>query len=188
MRHSNTVSMAKDTVRYPDPVVAAIDEQVADGVFESKSEFYRFAAEYVLTLLAGEYEPQTFAFEELRRELAVDEQRRADATGDGEPEPFLATAAAVRQAALRGDVERAVGLIDERYDPTDREALLLDELLATYAARGEREPRGGPTARVEVDGDANADGPTARGAPDGGRPAEEGERERERAEPPAQFD
>lgn len=178
--------MAKDTVRYPDPVVAAIDEQVADGVFESKSEFYRFAAEYVLTLLSGTYQPQTFAFEELRRELAVDEQRRVDADDDA-PEPFLATAAAVRQAALRGDAERAVDLIDERYDPTDREALLLDELLATYAARSESGTRQ-PT-RVEVEGDASADGPPARGTTDGGRPAEEdGERDTERAEPPARLD
>lgn len=180
--------MAKDTVRYPDPVVAAIDEQVADGVFESKSEFYRFAAEYVLTLLAEEYEAQTFAFEELRRELAVDEQRRAAAGEDGAPEPFLATAAAVRQAALRGDAERAVDLIDARYDPTDREALLLDELLATYAARGERESGGQSATRAEVEGDVSADGPAARGTTDGGRPAEGGERERERAEPPAQSD
>jgi Arc/MetJ-type ribon-helix-helix transcriptional regulator len=177
--------MAKDTVRYPDPVVAAIDEQVADGVFESKSEFYRFAAEYVLTLLSETYEPQTFAFEELRRELAVDEQRRAD--GDGAADPFLATAAAVRQAALRGDAERAVDLIDERYDPTDREALLLDELLATYAVRSES--AGQRPTHVEVEGDATADGPPARGTTDGGRPAEgDGDRDGERAEPPARLD
>ena len=175
--------MAKDTVRYPDPVVAAIDEQVADGVFESKSEFYRFAAEYVLTLLSGTYQPQTFAFEELRRELAVDEQRRADAADDGAPEPFLATAAAVRQAALRGDAERAVDLIDERYDPTDREALLLDELLATYAARREASGGGGEPTRVDI----GEEGPPARGTTDGGRPTEE-EREPERAEPPAGSD
>ncbi|MFB6168170.1 MAG: CopG family transcriptional regulator [Haloferacaceae archaeon] len=176
--------MAKDTVRYPDSVVAAIDERVEDGVFESKSEFYRFAAEYVLTLLSEAYEPQTFAFEELRRELGVDEQRRADA--DDAADPFLATAAAVRQAALRGDAERAVDLIDERYDPTDREALLLDELLATYGARREA---GARPARVEVEGDANAGGPAARGTTDGGRPAEgDGERDPERAEPPARLD
>jgi Arc/MetJ-type ribon-helix-helix transcriptional regulator len=179
--------MAKDTVRYPDPVVAAIDEHVADGVFESKSEFYRFAAEYVLTLLSEGYEPQTFAFEELRRDLAVDERRRADADDESAPEPFLATAAAVRQAALRGDAERAADLIDERYDPTDREALLLDELLATYGARAEREGgrTGRPPARVDVEErNGAADGPPPRGTTDGGRPAEE----EERAEPPARSD
>ena len=177
--------MAKDTVRYPDHVVAAIGEHVADGVFESKSEFYRFAAEYVLTLLAEEYEPQTFAFAELRRELAVDERRRAEADEDA-PEQFLETAAAVRQAALRGDPERAVDLIDGRYDPTDREALLLDELLATYGARTDRQP-----AQVVDAEEANAaaDGPPARGTTDGGR-REESERgsERDRAEPPARSD
>ena len=175
--------MAKDTVRYPDPVVAAIDEQVAAGVFESKSEFYRFAAEYVLDLLAAEYEPQTFAFEELRRELAVDERRGERAEAERTQEPFLAAAAAVRQAALRGDAERAADLIDERYDPTDREALLLDELLATYAARREASAEARRPTRVEVE----EEGSPARGTTDGGRPAED-EREPERAEPPAQSD
>jgi Arc/MetJ-type ribon-helix-helix transcriptional regulator len=165
--------MAKDTVRYPDPVVAAIDEQVADGVFESKSEFYRFAAEYVLDLLAEEYEPQTFAFEELRRELAVDERRD---TGD-DPDPFLRTAAAVRQAALRGDTDAAAAVIDRRYEPTDREALLLDELLAAYGARAERESR--PPARVDVGSDGSPARPE--GTTDGGTPAED----EERAESPA---
>jgi len=36
--------MAKDTVRYPDDVVTEIDALVDDGMFESKSEFYRFSA------------------------------------------------------------------------------------------------------------------------------------------------
>lgn len=178
--------MGKDTVRYPDQVVATIDEHVADGVFESKSEFYRFAAEYVLTLLSEGYEPQTFAFDELRRELAVDERRRAEADDEDAPEQFLATAAAVRQAALRGDAERAADLIDGRYDPTDREALLLDELLATYGAQADRRP-----ARRAGAEETNvaADGPPARGTTDGGR-REESRRgaEQERAEPPARSD
>lgn len=157
--------MAKDTVRYPDPVVAAIDEQVADGVFESKSEFYRFAAEYVLDLLAEEYEPQTFAFDELRRELAVDE--RGDA-GE-EPDPFLRTAAAVRQAALRGDAEAAAALIDTRYDSTDREALLLDELLVAYNTRADRDTRSPP--HVDVGGEGSPARPE--GTPDGGTPEPE---------------
>lgn len=157
--------MAKDTVRYPDPVVAAIDEQVADGVFESKSEFYRFAAEYVLTLVAEEYEPEAFAFEELRRELGVG----AGDEGSG-PDPFLRTAAAVRQAALRGDAERAAAIIDERYAPADREALLLEELLAAYGARAERER---PPAHVEPVGEGS---PARRGeATDGGTPGGNGE-------------
>ncbi len=156
--------MAKDTVRYPDPVVAAIDEQVADGVFESKSEFYRFAAEYVLDLLAEEYEPQTFAFDELRRELAVDERGAG-----GEPDPFLRTAASVRQAALRGDAEAAAALIDARYDPTDREALLLDELLVAYDTRADRDTRSPP--HVDAGGEGSRTRPE--GTPDGGTPEPE---------------
>jgi hypothetical protein len=128
--------MAKDTVRYPDQVVVAIEELVADGVVESKSEFYRFAAEYTLGRIDPGYEPAMFSFEELRAELQVD--------GPGgestEPGAFLEAAAAVRRAALRGRVEVAEAVIDERYAPSDREALVLEELLAAYR-RGAAGPR-----------------------------------------------
>jgi len=56
--------MAKDTVRYPDDVVTEIDALVDDGMFESKSEFYRFSAEYVLTLIDSDHDIKTFNFDE----------------------------------------------------------------------------------------------------------------------------
>jgi Arc/MetJ-type ribon-helix-helix transcriptional regulator len=128
--------MAKDTVRYPDQVVTAIEELVADGVVESKSEFYRFAAEYTLERIDPGYEPAMFSFDELRGELQVD----GPAGERTEPGAFLEAAAAVRRAALRGRFEVAEAVIDERYAPSDREALVLEELLAAYR-RGGAGPR-----------------------------------------------
>jgi Arc/MetJ-type ribon-helix-helix transcriptional regulator len=125
--------MAKDTVRYPDQVVERIDRLVDDGVFESKSEFHRFAAEYVLFLLDEGYDPEMFSFDELRTELALDDARvdAAAAVGDG-GRPFLEAAIAVRRHGLRGEYEAAERYIDDQYDPVDRESLLLDELLGRY--------------------------------------------------------
>ncbi|WP_254768652.1 ribbon-helix-helix domain-containing protein [Salinilacihabitans rarus] len=124
--------MAKDTVRYPDEVVEQIDALVEDGMFESKSEFYRFSAEYVLTLIDPEHDPRTFNFEEIKSELAIDEQACADAVGTDGGTPFLDAVIAVRKRGLRGEYEEAERFIDARYDPSDRECLILEELLGTY--------------------------------------------------------
>jgi len=172
--------MAKDTVRYPDEVVVAIEERVADGVFESKSEFYRFAAEYVLTLLDDEYDPETFAFDELRAELEVDQERH-DAD-DETIDPFLATFAAVRQAALRGDFDAAEARIDEAYAPTDREALLLDEFLAGYRDDTPEDDAEAVEGTGEVSTEPDRHAARAEGTPDGGVPSvprEEGDAEDE---------
>lgn len=124
--------MAKDTVRYPEQVVERIDALVEDGVFESKSEFHRFAAEYVLFLLDEGYDPAMFSFDELRTELALDEARTdAAAVGDGGTH-FLEAAITVRRHGLRGEYDDAEAFIDDHYDLIDRESLLLDELLDQY--------------------------------------------------------
>jgi Arc/MetJ-type ribon-helix-helix transcriptional regulator len=138
--------MAKDTVRYPDTLVEEIGELVDEGVFESKSEYHRFAAEFVLSLLRPERDPSTFSYTELRRELEMDERCRAllseadadaDADGDGgAPEAFLAATVAVRRHALRGEYEAATTAIEAAYDPLDREAILLEELLGVYRTDG----------------------------------------------------
>lgn len=122
--------MTKDTVRYPDPVVDEIDALVADGVFESKSEFYRFAAEYVLSVVAPDYDTQTFNFEELRAELAVE-----PAAMPGESEVgvgFFGVLTRLRKHCSRGEFERAEGVIDGTYADDDPEAILLEELLRLY--------------------------------------------------------
>jgi len=136
--------MAKDTVRYPDTLVEEIGELVEEGVFESKSEYHRFAAEFVLSLLRPEREPSTFSYTELRRELEMEERCRvllseadADADeGDAEPDEFLAATVDVRRHALRGEYEAATAAIEAAYDPLDREAILLEELLGVYRADG----------------------------------------------------
>jgi Arc/MetJ-type ribon-helix-helix transcriptional regulator len=134
--------MAKDTVRYPDSLVEEIGKLVDEGVFESKSEYHRFAAEFVLSLLRPDREPSTFSYTELRRELEMDERCRAlladretDGT-DAEPDEFLAATVAVRRHALRGEYEAATTAIEAAYDPLTREAILLEELLGVYRADG----------------------------------------------------
>ncbi|AGB38963.1 CopG family transcriptional regulator [Natronococcus occultus] len=122
--------MAKDTVRYPDAVVDQIDALVDDGMFESKSEFYRFSAEYVLTLVDPDHDVETFNFEEIKAELDIPEESDG---ADADADSFLLEAIiTVRKHGLRGDYEAAEGFIDDHYEPTDRECLILEELLGTY--------------------------------------------------------
>ncbi|WP_254764846.1 CopG family transcriptional regulator [Natrinema marinum] len=124
--------MAKDTVRYPDDVVAKIDQLVDDGMFESKSEFYRFSAEYVLTLLDSDHEVKTFNFDEIKTELDISEHDHAEALGADGGTLFLDAVINVRKHGLRGDYEAAERFIDTHYDETDQECIILEELLGTY--------------------------------------------------------
>ena len=124
--------MAKDTVRYPDDVVAEIDALVEDGMFESKSEFYRFSAEYVLTLINTDHEPETFNFDEIKAELDIDETAHAKALGTDGGTFFLDAVITVRKYGLRGNYEAAERFIDTHYEATDQECLILEELLGTY--------------------------------------------------------
>lgn len=108
-----------------------VEEMVEDDVFSSKSEFQRFAVEYVLSEL-GEYEAEMVDFEEIRSELFVS-PATPDADGDAElNEAFYENAARVRQYAIRGDIETAEAYIDTAYPVTDPRCLLLDDLLEAY--------------------------------------------------------
>ncbi|AFZ71388.1 ribbon-helix-helix domain-containing protein [Natronobacterium gregoryi] len=124
--------MAKDTVRYPDEIVEEIDELVDDGMFESKSEFYRFSAEYVLTLINPDHEVETFNFDEIKSEIDISEEDHAKALGTDGGTFFLDSVITVRKHGLRGDYEAAERYIDTHYDPTDQECIILEELLGTY--------------------------------------------------------
>ncbi|WP_293032682.1 CopG family transcriptional regulator [Natronococcus sp.] len=121
--------MAKDTVRYPDAVVDQIDALVDDGMFESKSEFYRFSAEYVLTLVDQDHDVETFNFDEIKAELDIPEETESAADGGTR---FLEAVITVRKHGLRGDYEAAEQFIDNHYEPTDQECLVLEELLGSY--------------------------------------------------------
>ncbi|MFP8890496.1 CopG family transcriptional regulator [Natrialbaceae archaeon A-CW2] len=124
--------MAKDTVRYPDDVVEAIDALVDDGMFESKSEFYRFSAEYVLTLINPDHEVETFNFDEIKSELHIEEVNHVEALGTDGGTFFLDAIITVRKHGLRGNYEDAERFIDTHYEPTDQECIILEELLGTY--------------------------------------------------------
>ena len=120
--------MVKSTVRFPESVVREIEALVDEGVVESKSEFYRFCSEYVLAQQLDDYEPETLGFEELKSELIED----AGGPSDEDSMSFLESVLFVRKHALRGNVQDAEDFIDHHYDPHDRDALLLEELLSFY--------------------------------------------------------
>ncbi|ARS88686.1 ribbon-helix-helix domain-containing protein [Natrarchaeobaculum aegyptiacum] len=124
--------MAKDTVRYPDEVVEEIDALVQDGMFESKSEFYRFSAEYVLTLVNPDHDVKTFNFDEIKSELDISRADHAKALGTDGGTFFLDAVITVRKHGLRGNYEAAERFIDTHYDSTDQECIILEELLGTY--------------------------------------------------------
>ncbi len=133
--------MAKDTVRYPDDVVDEIDALVEDGMFESKSEFYRFSAEYVLTLIDPEHEPETFNYDEIMAELDIDEKSLPPAAlGTDGGTFFLDAVITVRKHGLRSNYEAAERFIDSHYDPTDQECIILEELLGSYRESSDSRP------------------------------------------------
>ncbi|MCW8172717.1 CopG family transcriptional regulator [Natrialba swarupiae] len=128
--------MAKDTVRYPDEVVEEIDALVDDGMFESKSEFYRFSAEYVLSLINPEHDVKTFNFDEIKTELDISESDHARALGtDGGT--FFRRRDHRPETGITGNYEAAERFIDTHYDATDQECIILEELLGTYRERPE---------------------------------------------------
>ncbi|MFB6256736.1 MAG: hypothetical protein ABEH58_08460 [Haloplanus sp.] len=127
--------MVKNTVRFHESVVDEIESLVDEGVLESKSEFYRFASEYVLTRITDDYEPHMVDFDSVKAEVIPDDGPRRIEAGPEPPEegiPFFESAAIVRKYALRGDFDDAEDFIDHHYDPNERDGLLLEELLELY--------------------------------------------------------
>jgi Arc/MetJ-type ribon-helix-helix transcriptional regulator len=124
--------MAKDTVRYPDEVVEEVERVVEEHGLESKSEFYRFATEFVLDLVGEEYDTESFQFEELADELGLDPSRgQPRALSDGAV-PFMDAFVTVRKHGLRGEYETAESYIDDHFDGMDQASLLLEEVLDRY--------------------------------------------------------
>jgi Arc/MetJ-type ribon-helix-helix transcriptional regulator len=141
--------MVKNTVRFHEDVVDEIEGLVEDGVLESKSEFYRFASEYVLQRISEEYEPHMVDYDSVRSELAPDGPRTIGGEDDTEPGsgiPFLDSAAMVRKYAFRGNFADAEDFIDHHYEAGERDAMLLEELLDLY--RESRRP--GETGAPDV--------------------------------------
>ncbi len=128
--------MVKNTVRFHESVVDEIEGLVESGVLESKSEFYRFASEYVLEQIKEDYEPHMMDFGTVKDELMPPDPRMIEPEATpGDPNagiPFFESFAMVRKYALRGNLHDAEDFIDHHYDPNDRDALLLEELLQFY--------------------------------------------------------
>ena len=137
--------MVKSTVRFPEPVVEEIESLVEEGQFESKSEFYRFSADYVLSRTLDEYEPATIDYDAIEAEVIPESERELgeDAEGEADEPPFFESVAFLRKLALRGNFSDAEDFIDHQYVPGDRHAVLLEELLQLYreeAATGGHSP------------------------------------------------
>jgi len=132
--------MVKSTVRFPESVVDEIESLVEDEKFESKSEFYRFSSDYVLDQMLDEYEPTTIDFEEIREEVMPTPNREIGADADADHQPFFESVSFVRKLAMRGNYSDAEDFIDHQYTPSDRHAILLEEILRLY--RGEATPAG----------------------------------------------
>ncbi|ELZ56434.1 MULTISPECIES: CopG family transcriptional regulator [Halorubrum] len=126
--------MVKSTVRFPEPVVEEIESLVEEGQFESKSEFYRFSADYVLSRTLDEYEPETIDYEAIEAEVIPQTERELGGDGDDDGPPFFDSVAFVRKLALRGRFSDAEDFIDHQYVPGDRHAVLLEEVLRLYRA------------------------------------------------------
>lgn len=181
--------MPKETVRYPDALVSGVEAVVAEAdAFESKSEFYRFASDFLLTLLDEDHEPTVLGYGDIVADLESSTDGRLVPRPEAEESatgPFLDAYIQVRRHLLYDDVEAARAVVAERYDATDREALLLDEVIGRERPTGDRRtsPRAPESGHAAQDGDGvgrgaaesrdvTADGSATDGAPDRGRTEE----------------
>ncbi len=124
--------MVKSTVRFPVEVVEEVETLVEEGHFESKSEFYRFATDYILDQVNEEYTPKTIDYDEIESELLENVGGPAD---DPDELPFFESTVIVRQYALRGNYSDAEDFIDHHYAAGDKHAMMLEELLNAYRQR-----------------------------------------------------
>ena len=140
--------MVKSTVRFPESVVDDIESLVADEQFESKSEFYRFSADHVLDQMLDDYEPATIDYEDIKEEVLPAAEREIGAdTADTDHPPFFESVSFIRKLALRGNVSDAEDFIDHQYTPSDRHAILLEEILRLYQGAASTPRRRSPPER-----------------------------------------
>ncbi|NKE37335.1 transcriptional regulator [Natronococcus sp. JC468] len=131
--------MVKSTVRFPEEVLEIVQGHIDDGAFANRSEFQRFAVEFLLSELEAEYEPLLEEFDEIRQEaLEGGSPEAAEYISEADSSEFLRTAGRVRQCAVRGDLETARELIDTRYPPSSPKAMLLDLIVEGATPRRSR--------------------------------------------------
>lgn len=119
--------MVKSTVRFPEEVLDLVQQHIDEGEFANRSEFQRFAVEYLLTQLEDDYEPTLAEFDEIQQDaLNAPEAGGSEYIHTADSSDFLRTAGRVRQCAVRGETETARELIDTRYAPDSPRAMILD--------------------------------------------------------------
>ena len=122
--------MVQETIRYSEGVVTEVESLVNAGVFDSKSEFYRFATEALLTSINDDYKPNMHNYnkyqEKVRAEFKSDDSTAYDQS------LFYSSAVAVRRYARNKDIQSAENHIDSHYSEDMGEYLLLEALLDYY--------------------------------------------------------
>jgi len=128
--------MGKETVRYPDPLVTRIEELVANSdTFESKSEFHRFASDFLLTLVDPDHDPTVLGYRDILQNLETDRERSLIPPEDGAVESdtsFLSAYIQVRRYLLHGELDAARTYVNDTFERTAPQALLLDELIGRH--------------------------------------------------------
>jgi Arc/MetJ-type ribon-helix-helix transcriptional regulator len=126
--------MVKSTVRFSEEVMDKVEKTVDEGKCSNKSEFQRFAIEYVLSK-AMDHDPDVVDFDEICTDLFPEQTEgyitEADSasTEDG---AFIQIATRVRQFGRRGKISTAEEYIDTHYPASDPRSMLLDDILTPY--------------------------------------------------------
>ena len=123
--------MVKSTVRFPQEVLDKVEQMVEEGTCSNKSEFQRFAVEYVLSK-ATDHDPHIVDFDTICTDIFVEQtEGDADAASAGD-ETFIQIATRVRQFGRRKQIQTAEEYIDTHYPASDPRSILLDDILAPY--------------------------------------------------------
>lgn len=133
--------MVKSTVRFPQEVIDKVDKMVDEGACSNKSEFHRFAVEYVLSQ-AMDHDPDVVDFDTICAEIFPEQTERYTVEaelGSTEDGTFVQVATRVRQFGRRGKIETAEEYIDTHYPASDSRSMLLDDILAPYRYRARDE-------------------------------------------------
>jgi len=126
--------MVKSTVRFPQEVIDKVERVVDEGTCSNRSEFQRFAVEYVLSK-AVDHDPDIVDFDTICTDMFPEQTERyiveADPGSAGD-DTFIQVATRVRQFGRRGEIETAEKYIDTHYPASDSRSMLLDDILAPY--------------------------------------------------------
>jgi Arc/MetJ-type ribon-helix-helix transcriptional regulator len=126
--------MVKSTVRFPEEVIDKVEKMVDKGVCSSRSEFQRFAVEYVLSK-STDYDPDVVDFDEICTDIfseQIEENIQSVEPASADDDTFIQVATRARQFGRRGKITTAEEYIDTHYPASDPRSVLLDDILAPY--------------------------------------------------------